>query len=236
MTEPIILHVDYTFDDLRELNVAHAKRERGRQWWVSVVVLAMVIVIVAVLPQLSRALAPPTAPAPPPPAASATPLRDVCLPLLPYVLMLVTIVVLVKVYARSVYKRAFDERNPLQRRHVIELSPRGVTSSEPLARHEYAWEAFNRWIESPNLLLLYLSHNMMLPLPKRAFASPEEVERCRALLRAMIDTPRSARQAFEVLPAPSAAPLPVPPLPLPIPPLPAAPLPVPPVPPNGEGK
>ena len=212
MNQAIILEVDYTFDDLNELNRAHAKSQRKRQWWLFLCIAGLMFAVFNLIPMI-------TSPPPPPPGTTppAQPLKDVCFSMLPYVLLIGAIVVITKIYVRRMYRRAFDEKNPLQRHHVIELSPDGVKTSEPFGRHEYRWEAFSRWTETANLLMVYVASNTMIPLPKRCFASPEQLEQCRGLLRAMIDTPRTAQQAFPVVPltpepAAAAPVLPIPPI------------------------
>ena len=67
---------------------------------------------------------------------------------------------------RRLTSRIVNERGPLQRHHSIEMTPQRLIDTEPLARHEYDWDAFNRWIETSNLLILYLSGNLVIPLPK----------------------------------------------------------------------
>ena len=222
----ITVDVDYTFADLRELNLAHAKRERGKNLPV-VIIVAVLIAVIFIWPAIVWNPAGPRPAAPPPPARPlASPvragelLRDMVMALLPFVIALFGIWIALKFFLRRVLKRHFDTRGPLQRHHVIELSAeRGVIDAEPFARHEYRWDAFVLWHESENLLLLYIAANVMIPLPKRCFASAEQLERCRQLLREMIDTRRSAQRAFEVLPmdasadASANAPLPIPPLP-----------------------
>jgi hypothetical protein len=212
----IILHVDYTFDDLKELSTAHAKRERKQQRWVFAAFAAIVAAMI-ILRGFFSAAQPASAPVGPPPSLDAA-LRDLLLSVLPWLIAIIALISVLLLYLRSVYKRAYAEKNPLQRHHVIELSPQRVVTTEPIARHEYQWDAFVRWVESENLLLLYLSYNLMLPIPKRSFPSPQQLEQCRALLRAMIDSPATARQAFPLVP--SAQPV------LPIPPLQPPPLPI----------
>ncbi len=237
MTSPgdstIVVNVDYIFADLRELNLAHAKRERRRNVPVVIVVavlLAMIFIWSAMVwhtPPRPSAPPPPIPPAPtsttplPSPAGSIDLLSDIVVALLPFLVAIVGMWIALKLFLRRVLKRHFDTRGPLQRHHVIELSAEhGVIDAEPLARHEYQWDAFVLWHESANLLLLYIAANVMIPLPKRCFSSKEQLERCRQLLREMIDTPKTALRAFEVLPAASIdasadAPLPIPPLPTP---------------------
>jgi hypothetical protein len=125
----------------------------------------------------------------------------------------VVLFVLIRLFTRVTIRSTFAERNPLQRHHTITLATDGVSDVEPLAQHSYRWDAFGRWKETRNLLLLYLSANSIIPLPKRSFVSREQIDQCREMLRAMIDIPRSAQHAFEVMPALPATPLPAPPLP-----------------------
>ena len=109
---------------------------------------------------------------------------------------------------RRVTSRIVNERGPLQRHHSIEMTPTTLDRHRRSPRHEYDWDAFNRWIETSNLLILYLSGNLVIPLPKRCIGSPQRIEQCRQLFREKIDTPRTARHAFAVLPAANVLPMP----------------------------
>lgn len=120
--------------------------------------------------------------------------------------------ILAGVAARSVRvqtRLAWEAYSLHLRRKVYDVTAEGVSVDEGVSRAQYAWAAFARFEETPNLMLLCPTDLTFEILPKRAFASAEELTAARHLFTRMISEPTAtATQAFPVGATP-AAPAPV---------------------------
>src|SRR4051812_18080902 len=109
---PIILHVDFTLADLRELNRQHQRRNLRSAWWLffgmAVAIILFFVLISALSPPSTIAT---TAPATTATRASSTLLFGICFPLVPWFFFLGVVYVLLRIYNRRTLRRAFDQRN-----------------------------------------------------------------------------------------------------------------------------
>jgi len=201
----IILEVDYVPADMREAMRINSKRHlRTFKWIVIACFFAIFLLFALLLMSLHASSA--TAPS----TSANSDAWSMLLRMGIFFVAMFCVIFVFRLARRGLTKRIINERGPMQRPHLIEMTSQHLICTEPLARHEYDWDAFNRWIETGNLLILYLSANLVIVLPKRCIGTPERIEQCRQFFRAKIDSPRTARHAFEVLPANV---LPIPPLP-----------------------
>jgi membrane protein CcdC involved in cytochrome C biogenesis len=88
-------------------------------------------------------------------------------------------------------KRFWDEKSSSRRAKTAEITAEAMVVSDPVTRFEYQWWAFVDWQETKNLFLLHASQQGTVCIPKRAFASSEELDAMRALA-ARISVSRSA--------------------------------------------
>jgi hypothetical protein len=69
------------------------------------------------------------------------------------------------------YAQGWKNQSNLRRPMTAEFSESGCVISEPLSRHEYHWDYFPGWTETPNLFIFYISNRLLVIFPKRAFTS-----------------------------------------------------------------
>jgi hypothetical protein len=97
----------------------------------------------------------------------------------------------------GMYRRLWNASPHLHRPFAAEFDDRGLRSIEPLSSHDYQWDYFPGFAETPNLFLIYISPMMIHMIPKRSFAGDVEREQFRELLRRNIS---EKTHAFPVLP------------------------------------
>jgi hypothetical protein len=68
------------------------------------------------------------------------------------------------------------------------VSSDGLVTHSRLGKQEAAWASYASVLESADHFLLYPGKNAFAPLPKRAFANREDLERFRAMIRANISS------------------------------------------------
>lgn len=64
----------------------------------------------------------------------------------------------------------------------ISISEQGIVADSQLGHGETNWKSYQRFKETKHLFLLYQSRDMVVILPKRAFADQEDLEKVRALM------------------------------------------------------
>ena len=101
---------------------------------------------------------------------------------------------------RARIRRAWQGQPSMHLHHTFEFFEDRVIVDTTQSRTESRWTAYPRLLETPNLLLLYVSDLAFHILPKRALAGDDEFERFRAFLLKRIATPT---QAFPVVPSPT---------------------------------
>jgi hypothetical protein len=93
-------------------------------------------------------------------------------------------------------ERLWAGQPALQLRKRMTIGDEGVKVSDAFSRHETQWQAFRRFIETPNLFLLMFGDYSFHMIPKRAL-NDDEVTSLRHLLRARI---QAQTNAFPVIP------------------------------------
>jgi hypothetical protein len=132
--------------------------------------------------------------APPPPP---TDWGALFYPHISWLLMITLFAIFVAKHQRTSIRRAWDGQKNLHRPHTLDMTVQGVTVSTPLSRSDYHWDAIPKFLETPNMLILYVSDLTFHLVPKRALATLEELEAFRSMCKNLISTDR---QGFEVVP------------------------------------
>lgn len=196
---PLVVEVDYTVDDLVELQKHFQKRLTGWLRWVPWVIFGGLLVLVALLVWL-MALAPQN---------EAAGFRQAVLsgfiPLSPWLVVFVVFFVLTMRRSRRALRDAFARPSNLHRHHQFSFDATGVAVSEQFFAGHYGWPAILRWAETPNLFVLHYADFDALIIPRRFVAGREDA--LRALFHTFID-----QRAVVPLPVPrpSAGPPPLP--------------------------
>jgi hypothetical protein len=191
---PWRLEFQYTFDDLREANAAHARRRAGRAplfLWAFFILLAVAFFLI--LQSHERGVGPR---APKRPPSSLVDLLDHYKVLVWAVLFVMSWVFISYWNKRQMLKR-FDAEPTIHQVQRVDITNDGLTHSSLVSSTTYKWDAFVRHAESPNLFLLYLNDTTFDLIPKRAFRDAADADAFRDFLARTINPPR---RAFPVLP------------------------------------
>jgi hypothetical protein len=87
---------------------------------------------------------------------------------------------------RSFAKKQFSSNPSMQSPSEIVSNEEGISGKDSLTGWVHRWEAFVSYLESDNLLLLFVSDVSSHILPKRAFADEAELQAFRELLASRI--------------------------------------------------
>ncbi|HEX5243489.1 MAG TPA: YcxB family protein [Tepidisphaeraceae bacterium] len=101
-----------------------------------------------------------------------------------------------------------------RRPKVVEIDAMGYLVIDELTQFRYAWGYFTAARETENLLILVAEDSQRHIIPKRAFVSPADLHRCKALLQGVITNTSfwaAPPTGFEMIPTPV---LPLPTLPV----------------------
>jgi hypothetical protein len=140
--------------------------------------------------------------------------RDAVVRVLPIVVIVGVGAIILWYGARGRIRRAWRGQPSLHLGHTFEFFDDRVLVDTTQSRTETKWTAFPRVLETPNLLLLYVSDVAFHILPKRSLAGAGELERFRGFL---VNRVEGKTQAFPVIalgsvnrPTPDAPPVPSP--------------------------
>lgn len=189
----IRLQYALTPDDFMEFQRAYlkfrkslspARRFSGAALMLWLVIILLVLVIYCIMTLFSPA---PAAPAPAAPAAPQS-LRELALSLLPAVIAVALIYGFLLWLRRSklLYRRYIDEMQKLRENHETEITDPGITIRQTGCVTTMEWTYFIRFVETRNTLLLFTSGRIGHILPKRAFASEEQLQQFRSFAQAHI--------------------------------------------------
>jgi hypothetical protein len=98
---------------------------------------------------------------------------------------------------RTSLPRHWENRVDLHRHQSVDISAEGITLSDTVSNHQFNWPAFVKGEETRNLFLLFTSEHIGLMVPKRAFATSEELDAMRNLMKLI---PRDHTPAFQIEP------------------------------------
>jgi hypothetical protein len=130
--------------------------------------------------------------------AGRSPLLGATLTVVPWALLLVASVALVRRGGVGV-RRMWAGQPHLLRPKLIEIAEPGVVVSDGVSRLEQLWPSFSHARETTNLFLLYVSDYSFHMVPKRAFATTADADEFREMVRRMVV--ERPGPAFPVLPA-----------------------------------
>lgn len=88
------------------------------------------------------------------------------------------------------WKMYYRRQKALQASFTWEFDGDSIQTNSPLAQGTVQWEVFSRWKEGNGLFLLFQTERMMNILPKHGFASDEDVDAFRELLKEKIGPKR----------------------------------------------
>jgi hypothetical protein len=186
------LEFQYTFEELKAAQAAHAKQAQGRGGflrgiigWVMFVGLAVCLFI------LRRINAPPTRSAAPRPNLPAD-LFGNRLVFLACVGAFIAAFVFFVLRNRRDGRRRFEREPLLQQLQTIDITDAGITHGSRTTSTFYRWDAFHKHVETPDFFLLYISDAVFEMLPKRAFPAQAEMHEFREFVARVVSPPQYA--------------------------------------------
>ena len=84
------------------------------------------------------------------------------------------------------FARVYRRNSRLFGMRTVTVSDTGIVSDHQLGHTESAWNMYEKFRETRNLFLLYQSTDIIGIVPKRAFASPADLEQFRALIASKV--------------------------------------------------
>jgi len=133
-----------------------------------------------------------------PPVPETSLFMTMLINILPYVLIFVVIWFFFLRQLWGSRKKYDNDPFHLQER-TVELLATGIRVSMPHERHEFDWMAYQRVVTSEHLVMLYTGQQLFQIVPKRAFASPSEMEAFLRVVQEKIPDRRAG--AFPVMSA-----------------------------------
>ncbi len=94
------------------------------------------------------------------------------------------------IYPRRI-RKIFRQQKILHAPHSFNVADEAVFTKSDIGEAKLTWDYFQKWKEGKNLFLLYQSDVMFHIVPKRCFASPEEMAQFRKLLLEKMGSSRS---------------------------------------------
>ncbi len=99
------------------------------------------------------------------------------------VALFIGITMVVQICLPQIIHRRIYKRNPrLFGPRTIMVANEGIKAESEISRVETKWSSFEKFVETPNLFLLYQTRDVVGIIPKRAFGSQEELASFRSLL------------------------------------------------------
>ncbi|HVG90941.1 MAG TPA: YcxB family protein [Alphaproteobacteria bacterium] len=84
------------------------------------------------------------------------------------------------------FARVYRRNSRLFGMRTVTVNDTGIVSDHQLGHTESAWNMYEKFRETQNLFLLYQSADIVGIVPKRAFASPADLEQFRTLIASKI--------------------------------------------------
>ncbi|AFY32762.1 YcxB family protein [Calothrix sp. PCC 7507] len=103
--------------------------------------------------------------------------------LLPNILFFIFIYVLMRILQNFLISRNWKSQPGAKSDISVETTEEGLQITTQSSDSRLKWSLYTHWKETPNLFMVYQSHNCFNIFPKRAFSSEEQVNEFRALLR-----------------------------------------------------
>ena len=125
-------------------------------------------------------------------AISKLSLRELAKSLAPMSAVVTVVAVYLFIAFRGRLKKAWDADEKVQKPQFLQVTVEGISFENEYATNFFKWSAFPRFLESPNLFILYSSPIMMNVIPKRVFSKPSELTWFRTVLHQEITERRAA--------------------------------------------
>jgi hypothetical protein len=103
-------------------------------------------------------------------------------------------------FIRRSRRSAWEAQPQLLMPKTYQIGPEGVVVTEPDQFRRYQWNAFRRFTDAPDILMLWHSDVAFEIIPKRCFASPEQLQATAQWFRSHISDAQPVQGAFEVVP------------------------------------
>ena len=165
------LEFDYTFEDYLEASRLSSRRRRLAT--VSWYFLAIMFILAAIFTAVEAVLHDPI----------SVSIEEM---LIAAVFLFLTSPLFLRIIVRVRWKM----QPQLQSRVHYQITPDAVRAATNTSKGETTWEGFVRFIETKNVFLLYPNKLIFHIIPKRAFASPDELASFRALATSKIPPPK----------------------------------------------
>lgn len=183
------LHLEFelTFEEYREAQRAHffaAIKPRSKSKWRFFAAFAVIFVTIFVTLQNRKT----AEPAPEQTTqeqgteAGGNSLKSLWVPLLPYLGYLLVFIVTVIVLLRILIRRNWRNERLIKGVLRLDLSDEKFRIASKLTTTELVWAAFIRWEETVHLFVLYMSENRIEIVPKRPFATSDDLDAFRRFL------------------------------------------------------
>jgi hypothetical protein len=130
--------------------------------------------------------------------------NDFVLPFIPWLLILAFVWFFVFRQLRGRGRKLWEGSAELQQPQMMEVSDQGVRISNVFTEMLYRWNGFVGWAETPNLMLLLLSGQRRLMIPRRAASTEAEWQQFRDLVKSHVSEPLGG---FQVMPPKPVLPL-----------------------------
>jgi len=197
----IVAEYQFTLEEYKEgvQYLRKALTKRSRRWnryWIGWFVLCIVAIVFFLFVNLKPSARPQPIIPPQGGVGSDGPL-DMVLPILPWLAVFAFVWFFVFYRMRGTIRRNWDNEPALHRVRTVEIDDMGVTFQDQVSQNRRVWAGFVKYVESPNLFLLFPTNYTADLIPKRALGGEKEIQEVREVLAANVHEPVSG---FPVVP------------------------------------
>jgi len=154
--------------------------------------LVLIGVLIPVVAYVRRQIVPPPPPRPP------LQFLALVVPHLSWMVYTLSIVVVMKLILKTRLRVEWNAQSHLHLMHTLQATVERVTIGTATSTHHYEWSAITAFVQTPRTFLLLFSDAAYHVIPKRAFASTEQIDAFAQMLRTFIANPK----AFPVVQTP----------------------------------
>jgi len=205
-----ILHFTLTYEDFAEFQKIHGQLEKKRSTSLTIsrgmlgwLLVLAVLVLLFVIFNHEEQLAPPTGPRVPTTGPARSLLLTWLINLVPWGLIALVVWFFFIRKFRGAARQSWDANvSELTQPRTAEITPDYIRFSMPTTIIEQKWTGFRRLAEGPTIFAVYTGPTAAHIIPKRAFASPNDIAAFRGLAQSLI---LEATGGFPVLATRSAA-------------------------------
>lgn len=98
----------------------------------------------------------------------------------------VPLLLLLLIIPSLVFARVYRRNSRMFGMRTVTVSDTGIVSDHQLGHTESAWNMYEKFHETQTLFLLYQTADIIGIVPKRAFASPADLQQFRALIASKV--------------------------------------------------